>query len=113
MRYVLFRTKGASPAAPLHVGAQTPDGGAADISAYAQDQGTALNGSMRTFLELGPAAGAALAAGALANPAYHRKAEHIELRAPIYDWSVARRGGSAAAPPASRVSRCAAPPCWR
>ena len=85
MRLVLFRTKGAAPTAPLHVGAQTPDGGAADVSAFAQDQGTALHGSMRTFLELG-AAGTALAAAALANPAYHRKAEHIELRAPIYDW---------------------------
>ena len=112
MRYVLFRTKGASPAAPLHVGAQTPDGGAADISAFAQDQGTALNGSMRTFLELGPAAGAALAAGALANPAYHRKAEHIELRAPIYDWSVgAARAGGAGRPRArARAARCAAAP---
>jgi hypothetical protein len=39
---------------------------------------------MRLFLEMG-AAGRAAAERALANPAYHRKLEFVDLRAPIYD----------------------------
>ena len=99
MRLVLFRTRGADAAAQLRVGAQTAAGGVADISAAAADQGLSLH-SMRVFLEMG-AAGAALAKAALANPAYLRPAEHVELRAPIYDSCVA-----ACAPPV----RPSAPP---
>jgi hypothetical protein len=83
MRLVLFRTRGASATAPLHVGAQHPAGGVVDITAAASDQGLTLN-SMRVFLEMGEA-GLALARSTLANPAYLRSSEHIELRAPIYD----------------------------
>ena len=89
MRLVLFRTKGADAAAQLRVGAQHAGGGVADISAAAADQGLSLH-SMRVFLEMG-AAGAALAQAALANPAYLRPAEHVELRAPIYDSCVGQR----------------------
>jgi len=39
---------------------------------------------MRVFLEAGDK-GRAVAAKALAAPAYLRKLEHVDLRAPIYD----------------------------
>ena len=89
MRLVLFRTKGALPKAPLRVGAMHPGGGVVDISAAALDAGLAPLSSMRVFLEMGPA-GTALAKSTLANPAYLRSMEHIELRAPIYDRCVAQ-----------------------
>lgn len=98
MRLVLFRTKGAIAKAPLRVGAMHPSGGVVDISAAALDSGLAPLSSMRVFLEMGPA-GTALAKSTLANPAYLRSMEHIELRAPIYDRCV-----GCAQCPSSRLS---------
>jgi hypothetical protein len=87
MKLVLFRTAGAGATAPLHVGALLTDGAhVADVSAAYADAHPTLAPltSMRVFLELG-ASGHATAAHALATPAYHRKLEHVDLRAPIYD----------------------------
>jgi len=84
-RFVLFRTRGAPGTAPLHVGALHPDGAhVADISAAFADDGAPALTSMRVFLEAGDK-GRAVAAKALAAPAYLRKLEHVDLRAPIYD----------------------------
>jgi hypothetical protein len=98
MRLVLFRTRGASPLAPLRVGALHPNGThVADISACHADNGGAALTSMRVFLESGIGAGEAgraVADRALASPAYHRSLEHVDLRAPIYDPCVPRIPGA-------------------
>ena len=85
MKLVLFKTRNSPASAPLHVGALLADGvHVADVSAAYADEGLASLTSMRFFLEQGDK-GRAVAAKALSTPAYHRKLEHVDLRAPIYD----------------------------
>jgi hypothetical protein len=85
MKLVLFRTRGSPSTAPLHVGALLVDGvHVADVSAAYADDGLGVLTSMRVFLEQGDK-GRTIATKALATPAYYRKLEHVDLRAPIYD----------------------------
>ena len=92
MKLVLFRTRGSPVTAPLHVGALLADGvHVADVSSAYADDGHGVLTSMRVFLEQGDK-GRAVATKALTSPAYYRKLEHVDLRAPIYDPCVRLAG---------------------